>query len=301
MTHARVFVQAGNVHGMTAPDMPPRPDRFDHSDTASPTLRRLDPIVLAQRTHGWTVEQWAQLEPRLAYHATRAVVAGWLRSCWRLGFYGAELVPVNGATLVTPNHSSWLDGWIQALGHRRMPRWMGKQELIDAPVLGSYLRRGGVFPVDRGGADATAIDIAAVLLESGQHVVVYPEGTRIRSAGTPDGLGTPRRGAARLALSTGAPIQPVATFGLKPDTGRGHLARAVSRVPFARRVTTIYGEPWSVPAEHEPTRARVDEVRDEIWARVRELYELAREASLEPRPPRELQLPGGRVVRRGMA
>jgi 1-acyl-sn-glycerol-3-phosphate acyltransferase len=280
------------------------PESFHDLDDAATTPpaagapRRLDPRVLARRSHGWTVQQWTQVEPRLAYHATRAVVSGWLRSCWRLRFYGAELVPAEGATLVTPNHSSWLDGWIQALGHRRMPRWMGKRELIDAPVLGSYLRRGGVFPVERGGGDATAIDIAAVLLETGQHVVVYPEGTRIRSHD--DKLGAPRRGAARLALATGAPIQPVATYGLKPDTGRSHLARAIRRIPFARRVVTIYGTPWSVPAESSPSPARIDEVRDEIWARVGELYDLARDVSLERRPPAELVLPGGRVVRAGM-
>ena len=279
-------------------DQPPGPDPCDDQQAES-RLRRIDPIVLAQRTHGWTVQQWAQLEPRATYNATRAVVAGWLRSCWRLRWYGAELVPDDGATLVCPNHSSFLDSWIEALGHRRMPRWMGKRELIDAPILGSYLRRGGVFPVDRGRSDETAIDIAACLLESGQRVVVYPEGTRIRRTEAEGALGQPRRGAARLALATGAPIQPVATFGLKPDTGRGHLARAVRRAPFARRVTTVYGEPFCVEYEQSPTRARIDEVRDEIWERVRELYAVARDVSLEPRPPLELELPGGRIVRSG--
>lgn len=277
----------------------PSDDAPDTAPEIAP-LRRVDPLVLAQRTHGWTVEQWAQLEPRLAYNATRMVVSGWLRSSWRLRWYGAELVPAQGPTLSCPNHSSWLDSWIQALGHRRMPRWMGKRELIDAPVLGSYLRRGGVFPVERRRSDTVAIDIAAVLLGAGQHVVVYPEGTRIRSA-PGNGLGVPKRGAARLALATGAPIQPVATFGLKPDTGRSHLARAVCRTPLARRVTTIYGEPFNVPAEEEPSRARVDEVRDEIWDRVHALYDLAGQVTNEPRPPATIVLPGGREVRCGTA
>lgn len=278
---------------MQEPDTPAASD--------APPGRRIDPLVLAQRTHGWTVQQWTQLEPRATYNATRAVVAGWLRSCWRLRWYGAELVPTDGPTLVTPNHSHWLDSWIEALGHRRMPRWMGKRELIDAPILGEYLRRGGVFPVTRGGGDSTAIDIAACLLDSGQRVVVYPEGTRVRRAATGDGLGEPRRGAARLALATGAPIQPVATYGLKADTGRGHLARAVRRVPFARRVTTVYGEPFTVPVETDPSQATIDELRDEIWHRVRELYAVARDVSLERRPPSEIVLPGGRTVRSGMA
>lgn len=189
----------------------------------------------------------------------------------------------------------WLDSWIEALGHRRMPRWMGKRELLDTPILGSYLRKGGVFPVHRGGQDTAAIDIAATLLERGQRVVIYPEGTRIRAKD----LGKPHRGAARLALATGAPIQPVATFGLKPNTGRSHLPRAVCRTPFARRVTTIYGEPFVVPREESPSMDRVNEVRDEIWARVDELYFLAREVTIEPNPPARIQLPGGREVNKG--
>jgi 1-acyl-sn-glycerol-3-phosphate acyltransferase len=263
-------------------------------------MDEISPEMLARRTNGWTVQQWAQVEPRHAYTATRAIVSGWLRSGWRLRWYGADLVPTEGGTLSCPNHSSWLDSWIQALGHRRMPRWMGKQELLSAPLVGSYLRRGGVFPVDRGSADHAAIDIASVLLRSGQQVVVYPEGTRVRSV-TSDGLGAPRRGAARLALATGAPIQPVATFGLKQDTGRSHLPRAVRRVPLARRVTTIYGEPFSVDVVDNPTIAQVDELRDEIWNHVRDLYAIARDASLEPHRPDQVQLPGGRVVRCGMA
>lgn len=256
--------------------------------------------VLSQRTHGWTVQQWIDVQPHVAYHVTRTIVSSWLRTCWRLRYYGADGVPTEGSTLATPNHSSYLDGWFQALGHRRLPRWMGKQEIIDAPVLGAYLRRGGVFPVKRGKSDAVAIDIGRLLLENGQHVVVYAEGTRIRHEDD-DLLGTPRRGAARLALATGATILPIATYGLKPNTGRAHLHGWRKHLPLRRRVTTIYGDVFTIAREDAPSRERVDEVCTEMWARVTELYDLAREATLAAVRPDEITLPSGRVARSGRA
>ncbi len=244
-----------------------------------------DPETLRQRTCGWSVEQWLRVDARAVYWITRMSVAWWLRTGWRLRHYGSEHLPESGVVLACPNHSSWLDGWVQALGHRRIPRWMGKQEIIKWPIVGQYLRRGGVFPVARGASDGVAIDIGRLLLEDGQFVVVYPEGTRIRQHAE---LGTPRRGAARLALAAGAVVLPIATYGLKPGTGREYLPRVLRWLPCARRVTTVFGKPITITAEVDPSPARIDELRDHIWDEVTQIYELARRMTIERRRPRTL-------------
>ena len=50
---------------------------------------------------------------------------------------------------------------------------------------------------------------ARAILERGDCVLIFPEGTRIR----PGTLGAPKRGVGRLALETGAPVVPVAVIG----------------------------------------------------------------------------------------
>jgi 1-acyl-sn-glycerol-3-phosphate acyltransferase len=128
------------------------------------------------------------------------------------------------------------------------------------------MRGGGGFPVRRGTGDVFAMELARRLLRAGRPVVVYPEGTRFRKSAE---LGPAKRGFARLALELEAPIVPAATWGVK---SREVYGRSRWRRP---RATTVYGEPISYEGL-EPTRENIDRVRDEVWARVHELYEQAR-------------------------
>jgi 1-acyl-sn-glycerol-3-phosphate acyltransferase len=200
--------------------------------------------------------------------------------------------------LAVANHQSYADGFIQSLGHHRVPRWMGKQEVFRWGPLRHWFRAVGVFPVARGEGDLAAIAIGKLMLEGGQMVVVYAEGTRIRHD---DGLGTPRSGAARLALATGAPVLPMVTYGLKPGTGRRHLPRALRWVPFTRRTTTIYGPPLRFECDPDASLERIAAVRDEIWEQMRALYDIARDATVGVRRPRCVELPTGERLEAGIA
>ena len=118
-------------------------------------------------------------------------------------------IPRDGPLILAANHISNADpvvigAWLTPALGRRI-HWLGKREMFEWPIVGWMARNGGVVPVDRGGADVEAFRIAQRVLEAGQVLMVFPEGTRSR-----DGvLQQPKDGLAMLALRTGAPIVPI--------------------------------------------------------------------------------------------
>ncbi|MGH2897223.1 MAG: 1-acyl-sn-glycerol-3-phosphate acyltransferase, partial [Solirubrobacteraceae bacterium] len=111
----------------------------------------------------------------------------------------------------------------------------------------------GAFPVDRGQGDRDAMDAARRILERGDVVVIFPEGTRNR----PGALGAPKRGVGRLALQTGAPVVPVALIGTEAIR-RGWRIR-----PHKVRIRA--GRPLRFPHVDEPSATLARAVTERIW------------------------------------
>lgn len=128
---------------------------------------------------------------------------------------GVEHMPATGGVLVAANHLSHFDPFPSAVfvwEAGRVPRFLGKSSVFKVPLVGRLLYGCGQIPVHRGTADASKALTAAVdALNSGEAVVVYPEGTLTRD---PDLWPmVAKTGIARLALSTGVPVIPVAQWG----------------------------------------------------------------------------------------
>ena len=127
----------------------------------------------------------------------------------RMRRIGREHIPARGPVILASNHRSFLDPFMIATMARRPMYYVAKKELFQNPVVSWFLSRLGAFPVDRGAGDTEMMETAKAILERGDIVLIFPEGTRIR----PGSLGTPHRGVGRLALESGAPVVPVAIFG----------------------------------------------------------------------------------------
>lgn len=136
---------------------------------------------------------------------------------YRVEIRGAEQIPATGGVILVANHESLFDPWLLALATRRPVRYMAKSELWRYPLIGRTLDAFGAFPVERGTGDSTAISNAAELLRRGEVLGMFPQGTSKQLARR-----VYRRGAARLALATGAPIVPVRLIGTRgfPRPGR---------------------------------------------------------------------------------
>ncbi|MDQ6810393.1 MAG: 1-acyl-sn-glycerol-3-phosphate acyltransferase, partial [Actinomycetota bacterium] len=145
----------------------------------------------------------------LLYWTIRAILVPFFLVYFRMRRTGREHLPRSGPLLLASNHRSFLDPFVIGTLVRRPVYYMAKRELFQKRWQAWLLNGLGAFPVDRGTGDSDAMDTARAILARGDCVVVFPEGTRVRSGA----LGQPRRGVGRLALETGAPVAPVAVLG----------------------------------------------------------------------------------------
>lgn len=169
-------------------------------------------------------------EPRgWAFGFCVALAEPLLRLLTRQRWIDGEKIPASGGCVVVGNHVSHADPLTFAhfvYGHGRIIRFLAKAEVFEVPVLGRLIRATGQIPVYRLTADASqAFRAAVAAVEQGKCVVVYPEGTITRDPDLWPMVG--KTGAARIALSTNAPVIPVAQWGpqdlLAPYAARPRL------------------------------------------------------------------------------
>ena len=143
---------------------------------------------------------------------------------------GKENIPKTGGIILAPNHLSYADWGTIALFSdsyaHRYPVFMIKSPVFGVKFIGALLTKVGQLPVYRGRGDAgLVLKQAEKALATGACVIVYPEGTASRDPDLWPMVG--KTGAARLALTTGAPVIPIAHWGaqeiLPYGTKKPHL------------------------------------------------------------------------------
>lgn len=150
---------------------------------------------------------------------------------------GKENAPRQGGLLVISNHISTTDPPLLGALFPRPLHFMAKAEWFKNPVLGFLGRQFLCFPVVRHTADRGALRYTLALLEQGQAVAIYPEGTRSEDLQ----IHPPEAGAGFLARQAKVPILPVATWGgekvLPPH----------SKFPRPAHAYIAYGKPFHLP------------------------------------------------------
>jgi glycerol-3-phosphate dehydrogenase (NAD(P)+) len=172
----------------------------------------------------------------------------------RMERIGREHLPESGPLLLASNHRSFLDPFLIGMMVRRPVYYMAKRELFEKRWQAWILNSMGAFPVDRGAGDTDAMDTARAILERGDCVVLFPEGTRIRRGP----LQSPKRGVGRLALETGAPVAPIAVIG-SDAVRRGWRIRP-------RKVRVRAGRPLSFPTVERSSPSLAAAVTQRVWA-----------------------------------
>lgn len=147
-----------------------------------------------------------------------------------------------GPCVVAANHESLLDPPLLALTARQPLHFLAKVELWRYPPGAWLMDALGGIPIRRDRRDLVSVARGAELLRAGESVAIFPQGTVQGGAWT--------RGAARLALATGAPLVPVRIVGSARALSRGRIAFP--------RIRIVVGEPIPV----DPSRPTVAAARE---------------------------------------
>lgn len=177
--------------------------------------------------------------------------------------FGLENVPDSGGVLMMANHASYLDPVYIGSAVNRNMRYMARSTLFKPWIIERFLLSINAFPVHRGAPDRKAIRQALKVLEGGDLLLIFPEGTR-----TIDGsLGEAQAGVGLIAHKTAAPVMPVFLNGT-----RNVLPRNAKMLKPAK-VTISFGKPLDM--EHyrrsKASRETYVEIGEEIMAKMSEL------------------------------
>lgn len=191
----------------------------------------------------------------------------------RLRIRPGSSLPARGPFIVSPNHYSEIDPIVMGIvvwKLRRTPRFLAKASLFKVPGLGWLMRFTGQIPVERdaGARFGEPLKAAGLLVERGQGVIVYPEGTLTKD---PDLWPmTGKSGAVRMALEQGIPLYPAAHWGT--HNWMGHYARKIRFFPRTT-IDAVVGEPLDLSRfEGKPlTRELVAEATDVLMREIARL------------------------------
>jgi 1-acyl-sn-glycerol-3-phosphate acyltransferase len=165
-----------------------------------------------------------------------------LEAAYRADVRGAQRIPREGPCILAANHESLVDPFVLGLATPRVVRYLAKAELYRNVLLRALMNGFGTIPVERGRGDRDAMARAREVLLEGAVLGIFPQGTSKPFRTRPF-----QRGAARLALETGAPIVPVCLVGteriLRPHRVRVGFPRVhvlvAPPIPVERRKPTI--------------------------------------------------------------
>ncbi len=152
----------------------------------------------------------------------------------RCKVYGLENLP-ESPFIAAPNHASYIDPPLVGASLNRPLFYMAKKELFEIPILGFFLRKVNVIPVNRAAADFGAIKNALKILRTSGCLVIFPAGTRVKSKKTPGAL---KMGVGFFSVKTQLPVAPV-------------FLKNTDKFLSFKPIEVRWGKPLTPPAEQD--------------------------------------------------
>ena len=203
---------------------------------------------------------------RALYQFIRVSIVAAAKLLGRAEVHGRERVPAHGAFVLAPVHRSNLDFALASLVTRRRVRYMVKDSVWKSKLLGKFVSYNGGFPVTRGAADREALRTCIEVIELGDPLVMFPEGTR-RSGPVVDELFD---GPAYVAAKTQVPIVPVGIGGSEAMMPKG------SKFIRPHKIVLVVGEPIEPPPPSEggrTSRKAVKAITEQLRVDIQKLFD----------------------------
>lgn len=224
----------------------------------SEAARRVEPVDIHPPT---------RLE-RTSYAITRLLALGVGKLWFRVEIRGTDRLPAHPFVLA-PVHRSNIDFLLAAFVTRPRMRYMGKASIWKWRTPGRFFSMLGAFPVHRGSADRESLRTCTRVIENGESLVMFPEGSR-RSGPVVDELFD---GASYVAARTGVPLVPVGIGGSEAAMPPG------AKLIKPRKVVLVVGEPVLVPrgdGSGRVPRRVVRELTEELHGALQRCFDEAR-------------------------
>jgi 1-acyl-sn-glycerol-3-phosphate acyltransferase len=202
------------------------------------------------------------------YRVIRAILVGACRLWFRVTARGLEHVPKDGSYIVAPVHRSNLDFALVLLVSKRRMRYLAKDSLWKGGGFWAriFTALGGI-PVARGTADREALRTCIEVVEAGEPLVIFPEGTRQHGPEVHPFFDGP----AFVQSRTGVPILPIGIGGSEGAMPKG------SKIPKPRKVRLVVGPPLPAKEADGPKarRTAIKERTAELRGVIQDLFDQA--------------------------
>ncbi|HET6949290.1 MAG TPA: lysophospholipid acyltransferase family protein [Acidimicrobiales bacterium] len=205
---------------------------------------------------------------RTSYAIVRGLCLGLAKLLFRVEVRGTGNVPASGPFVLAPVHRSNLDFILTSFVARPRMRYMGKASIWKWAPLGRFVSMLGAFPVHRGTPDRESLRTCLEIIENGESLVMFPEGTR-RSGPAIDHMFD---GPAYVAARTGAPLLPLGIGGSEQAMPVG------ARMIRPHKIVLVVGAPIAPPVGDGTGRVRrrvVREMTEQLQQELQGLYDEA--------------------------
>ncbi|MGI8755906.1 MAG: lysophospholipid acyltransferase family protein [Acidimicrobiales bacterium] len=211
------------------------------------------------------------------YGFVRGALLGACRLWFRVRASGLENVPDEGAFILAPVHRSNLDFALVLITTKRRLRFLAKDSLWKGQGFWAKLFTAlGAIPVARGSADREALRTCIEVIEAGEALVMFPEGTRQLGPAVQHCYDGP----AFVQGRTGVPIVPVGIGGSEAAMPKG------TKVPKPHKVRVVIGPPLPASDAVGP-KARRSAIRNrtvELHDGIQDLFDRAQIEAGTPNP-----------------